>query len=118
MRNTFDTIISGSKELADKLAEKAASAVTVSKSYVDRAQLRVKMDEKLRELGKVCYQMHKTGSDESGSMKMIIKELKVLDAQLEMAEEAGGKPKVCAFCGGKNDPENTYCAKCGERLVK
>lgn len=118
MKNTFDTILSGSKELADKLAEKAASAVTVSKSYVDRAQLRVKMNDKFEELGRLCYHMHKTGSDESGSMKVLIKELKVLDAQLEMAEEAGGKPKVCAFCGSKNDPDNTYCAKCGERLVR
>lgn len=116
MKNTFDNFISGSKDLADKIAEKAASAVNVSKSYVDRAQLRVKMNSKLEELGRLCYNMHKTGTDESGSMKMLIKELKVLDAQLEMAEEATGKPKICAFCGGRNDAENVYCARCGERL--
>ncbi|MCM1578894.1 MAG: hypothetical protein NC078_08870 [Ruminococcus sp.] len=118
MKNTIDTIIGGGREIADKVAQKAVSAVNVSKSYVDRAQLRVKMNGKFEELGRLCYNMHKTGTDESGSMKLLIKELKVLDAQLEMAEEAGGKPKICAFCGNKNDSENVYCAKCGERLSR
>ncbi|MDE7295102.1 MAG: hypothetical protein K2N72_11815 [Oscillospiraceae bacterium] len=116
MKNTFDNIIGGTKDIADKVAQKAASAVNVSKSYVDRAQLRLKMNAKLEELGRLCYNMHKTGADESGNMKMVIKELKVLDAQLEMAEEASGKPKICAFCGGKNNADNIYCARCGERL--
>lgn len=116
MKNTFDNIIGGTKDIADKVVQKAASAVNVSRSYVDRAQLRVKLNSKLEELGRLCYNMHKTGSDESGSMKLVIKEIKALDAQLELAEEASGKPKICAFCGSKNDSDNIYCAKCGERL--
>ena len=49
-------------------------------------------------------------------MKRLIKEIKMLEAQLEFAEDASGKPHVCEFCGAKNAPDNTYCCKCGERL--
>ena len=52
----------------------------------------------------------------TGNMKRLIKEIKMLEAQLEFAEDASGKPHVCEFCGAKNAPDNTYCCKCGERL--
>lgn len=116
MKYGIDDFISGTKDVFDKLTVKANEAVNVSKAYVEQAQLRVKLKERFCELGKVCYSMHKEDSDETGKMKFLIKEIKMLEAQLEFAEEASGKPKVCALCGEKNDSGNTYCCKCGERL--
>ena len=54
--------------------------------------------------------------DTAANMKKLIKEIKLLEIQLEDAEEASGKPKTCAFCGAKNSCDNTFCAKCGEKL--
>lgn len=116
MKYGFDDLISDSKEVLDKLTVKANSAVNVSKAYVEKAQLRVKLKEKYYDLGKVCYNMHCTDADETGNMKKLIKEIKMLEAQLEYAEEASGKPKICAFCGAKNNCDNAFCAKCGEKL--
>ncbi len=116
MNYTFDNLISDSKDVLDKLTVKANSAVNVSKAYVEKAQLRVKLREKYYELGKVCYSMHKTDSDETAEMKRIIKEIKVLEVQLECAEEASGTPKACPLCGAKNAADNAFCAKCGERF--
>lgn len=116
MRYGFDNFISDSKDAFDKVTDKAVSAVNVSKAYVEKAQLRVKLREKYYELGKACYDMHDNGIDETGNMKKMIKEIKLLETQLEYAEEASGKPKVCAYCGAKNSSDNLYCAKCGEKL--
>ena len=116
MKYGFDDLIGDSKEAIDKVAAKANNAVSVSKAYAQRAQLRVKLKEKYYELGKVCYNMHATDADESGNMKKLIKEIKLLEAELEYAEEASGKPKVCAYCGAKNQADNLYCSRCGERL--
>ena len=116
MNYNMDNFISDSKELFDKLTVKANGAVNVSKAYIEKAQLRVKLRDKYYALGKTCYEMHRDGTDTTGNMKMLIKEVKMLEAQLEYAEEASGKPKVCKLCGAKNSAENSYCAKCGEKL--
>lgn len=116
MKYGIDNFVNDSKDVLDKITVKANSAVSVSKAYVEKAQLRVKLREKYYDLGKTCYNMHCTDADESGNMKRIIKEIKLLEAQLEYAEEASGKPKVCAYCGAKNSADNLYCAKCGEKL--
>lgn len=116
MKYTLDNLICDSKNIIDKVSVKANSAFNVSKAYVEKAQVKVKLQEKYCELGKTCYEMHKSGNDETGNMKKLIKEIKLLEIQLEDAEEASGKPKTCAFCGAKNSCDNTFCAKCGEKL--
>lgn len=116
MKYGLDNFISDSKSAIDKLTVKANDAVNVSKAYVEKAQLKVKLREKYYELGKICYSMHKNDNDETGNMKKIIKEIKLLEIQLEDAEEASGKPKICAFCNAKNGSDNAYCSKCGEKL--
>lgn len=116
MKFSIDDLIGGSKEAFDKLAGKAGSAINASKAYVEKAQISVKLKEKFYELGKLCYDMHKNDTDETGNMKKLIKEIKLLEAELELAEEASGKPVICGLCGAKNASDNTFCSKCGEKL--
>lgn len=116
MKYGFDDLISDSKDVFEMLTNKANNAVNISKAYVSKAQLRVKMRDKFCELGKICYSMHKNDTDETGNMKAVIKEIKMLEAELEYAEETSGKPKECKLCGAKNSSENIYCSKCGEKL--
>ena len=118
MKYGIDNFISDSKDAIDKLAVKANSAVNVSKAYVEKAQLRDKLKERYAELGKLCYKMHNEDTDESGNMKRLIKDIKTLEMQLEYADEASGRPKVCMYCGAKNDSDNVYCCQCGEKLGK
>ena len=116
MKYNVDNLISDSKDILDKLSDKASGAVSVSKAYIEKAQLRVKLRDMYYKLGKTCYDMHQSGSDETGNMKKLIKEIKILEAELEYAEEASGKPRECKFCGARNISENIYCSKCGEKL--
>ncbi|MGN0666870.1 MAG: hypothetical protein ACI4KF_10140 [Huintestinicola sp.] len=116
MNYNFDDLINSSKSVFDMVASSASNAMNVSKAYVEKAQLRVKLRDKYNELGKLCYDMHEKGTDETGSIKIKIKEIKVLKAQLEYAEEAAGKPKICPICGRKNLSDDLFCSQCGEKL--
>ena len=46
MKYGFDDIVAISKDAVDKITGKANEAVNVSKAYVERAQLRVKLKER------------------------------------------------------------------------
>lgn len=116
MKYGLDAILSESKLVFDRAADQASRAYTVSKAYVEKAQLRVKLRDKYCELGRLCYELKEYDTDVGGKIKLLTKEIRMLETELEYAQEAAGKPKVCIFCGSKNSAENCYCSKCGERL--
>ncbi len=116
MKYGMDNLISDSKVVLEKISKTANTAFDVSKAYVEKTQLKVKLREKYYELGKTCYDMHETDIDTRGEMKKLIAEIKMLETEIMCAEEATGKPKVCRFCGAKNSADNNFCSGCGERL--
>lgn len=118
MSYKFDNLISDAKVVFDKVAVKTNEAVEYSKTQVERAQMRNKIRDKYYDLGRICYQMHESGNDETGSMKKIITEIEQLKADLKAADEvvSAKQPKACKFCGEKNDSGNLFCKKCGEKL--
>ena len=65
MSYNFDNLISDAKGILDKAAVKAGEAVDYSKTQIDRAQLRAKINEKYTELGKLCFNMHESDADET-----------------------------------------------------
>lgn len=118
MAYNFDDFISDTKNIFDKVAARANDAVDYSKTQIDRAQLRSKIREKYAELGKICYEMHESDSDETISMKPVIAEIKELKKQLVEADKNvnAKKNQVCKFCETTNDFLSVYCSKCGEKL--
>ena len=114
----FDNLISDAKVVMDKAAAKANEAVDYSKTQIDRAQLRAKINEKYTELGKLCFSMHETDADETGRMKIVINDLRSLNAKLTEADKAVNtkKYKTCKFCLTKNEADSSFCTKCGEKL--
>ncbi len=116
MNKNLDGLINGSKKAFDFVGRKTGDAIGYSKTQVEKTQMKIKFREKLTELGRLCYEMHKTDIDYTGSMKNLIIELDDLDRRMKFADEALGTPVVCGLCGTKNDSSNTYCTKCGERL--
>ncbi|MCC8043071.1 MAG: hypothetical protein LIO69_06120 [Oscillospiraceae bacterium] len=116
MKYGFDVLISESRLAFDRAADQANRAYNVSKAYVEKAQLRAKLRDKYCELGKLCYDLKEKDADVGGEIKLVTKEIKMLETQLEYAGEAAGKPKICDFCGTKNPAESCYCSRCGEKL--
>lgn len=60
MKYGFDDIVAISKDAVDKITGKANEAVNVSKAYVERAQLRVKLKERYYELGRYAIPCTRT----------------------------------------------------------
>ena len=118
MSFNIDDLIYDTKKCIDLVGEKTGSAFEYSKNQVERIRLKGKFRDKLGELGKLCYEMHKTGTDHTGSMKRMMIELEDLEQQIKDAEEAVGTPVVCELCGTKNNSSNTYCTKCGSVLSR
>lgn len=118
MAYNFDNFINDAKNVCDKATAKVNEAVEYSKTQIDRAQLRAKMNEKFTELGKLCYNMHESDADETGKMKIVINDIKNLESKLKEADKAvnAKKCKTCKFCLTKNDADSVYCTKCGEKL--
>lgn len=118
MSYKFDNLMNDAKVVFDKVAVKTNEAVEYSKTQVERVQLKNKIREKYQYLGKLCYDMHESGQDETGAMKTIIDEIKKLKSELTAANQTvnAKQASVCAFCGEKNDGGNVYCKKCGEKL--
>ncbi|MGN0603001.1 MAG: hypothetical protein ACI4I2_03405 [Oscillospiraceae bacterium] len=118
MAFNFDNLKSDAMNLFDKAASKTAEAIDYSKTQIDRAQLRAKINEKYAELGKLCYNMHESDADETGRMKIIIGEIKKMKTKLDEADKAvkSKKNKVCKFCLTENEADAVYCTKCGEKL--
>ncbi len=118
MAFNFDNLKSDAKNLFDKAASKTADAIDYSKTQIDRAQLRTKINEKYTELGKLCYNMHESDADETGRMKIIISEINKLKEKLDEADKAVklNKKKTCKFCLTENEADAVFCIKCGERL--
>lgn len=116
MKYDLDDFIGDSKAIIDKVSRKTGDAVNVSKAYARKFKLEGSLREKYCILGKLCYDMHEDDTDKTGNMKMLIKEIKMLKAELEYAEEAAGRPKMCGFCGAKNPSGNSFCSQCGEKL--
>lgn len=118
MSYNFDNLISDAKGILDKAAVKAGEAVDYSKTQIDRAQLRAKINEKYTELGKLCFNMHETDADETGKMKIVINDIRSLNNKLTEADKAvnAKKTKTCKFCLTKNDADSSFCTKCGEKL--
>ena len=115
---TFESFISDAKFIRDKAASKANEVVEYSKTQIDRAQLRSKINEKYTELGKLCYSMHESDADETGKMKIVINDIKDLENKLNEADKAvnAKKCKTCKFCNTQNDADSKFCTKCGEQI--
>ena len=118
MGYSFDDFIYDTKKAIDKVGLKTNEAIEHSKIQVGKAQLKGKLKEKFCDLGKLCYEMHETDEDYTGSMKKLLAQIKEIEDQIKDADTALGTPVVCALCGTKNSAENDYCTKCGEKLKR
>ena len=118
MNFNFDDLFYETGKYLDSVKRKTGEAFDYSKKQIEKAQLKAKFRDKLTELGKMCYDMHKTDIDHTGSMKRLLIELEDLEQQIKDADDVIGTPIVCSLCGTKNNPSNDYCTKCGEKLKR
>lgn len=118
MSYSFDDFIYDTKKCIDKVGEKTGEAIEYSKTQLEKAQLKGKLRDKFCDLGKLCYEMHETDRDYTGSIKKLLDEIKSIESEIKEADDTLKTPKVCTLCGAKNSGDSEYCCKCGEKLTR
>ncbi len=116
MNENIERITRGARTVADIVSEQTTKAVGVSKAYAKRVRLELSIKERYAELGKICYNMYENDTDETGSIRNKIAEIKELKTKLRDAEDMSGRKRLCPVCHAENNPEDSFCAKCGSRL--
>ncbi|MBQ7990766.1 MAG: zinc-ribbon domain-containing protein [Oscillospiraceae bacterium] len=118
MSQMTDKAIGITREVAHIFGDTAAKAVDVSKGYARRAVSEAELRKKIYELGRICYEMYCSGTDNSGLIKAKIEEIKETEAHIRDAKESTGVKVICPVCGAQNTCSNTFCSKCGTHLNK
>lgn len=94
----------------------AKKLTDAAKKQVETANLRAEVNLCLRELGELLYATHTgtpTDSDE------LLKKMEEIDSLKERLRVLEGEPVIhllCPRCGREVQPEDVYCADCGEKL--
>ena len=112
----INRFMDNAKGFADFVGQKAFDAAEVSKAFARKKSIEYKINEKYKELGRLCFEMHQSGLDDTGSMKKLIGEISLLQSDLRAAEDESSRSKVCRFCGTANDVSNLFCSHCGNSM--
>lgn len=112
----INRFIDSTKDFAGFVGQKAGDVFNASKAFAEKTTIEAKINIKYRELGKLCFEMHENGTDETGQMKELIGQISLLKSEIKAAEEQSRTHKVCKYCGTKNAVDDHFCARCGSRL--
>lgn len=115
----FDQITQEAKKAGTFVAEKAIFVKDYAKNTWDVAELRNKMNELYKAIGKAVFKAETTEMDTAEEINGYIEDLKMLDEILK--EKAAEKEsligkKTCPDCGKSADKKAAFCPKCGRKF--
>ena len=115
----LDQIAKEAKKAGEFVAEKAVFVKDYAVNTWNSAEIRNKMNDLYKAIGKAVYKAEATEADTAEEINGYIEELKALDAALaekEAEKEALTGKKVCASCGKATDKKAAFCPTCGKSL--
>ena len=112
----LDRFMDNARDFADFVGQKAVDAAEMSRQFARRKSIEYKINEKYKELGRLCFETQRDGTDASDAISSLISEIDLLNSELRAAEEESIRGKACKVCGTVNDNSNNFCAHCGNAL--
>lgn len=115
----LDQIAKEAKKAGEFVAEKAVFVKDYAVNTWSAADLRNKMNELYKAIGKAVYKAATEEVDTAKEIEAYIEELKGLDAALaekEAEKEVLTGKKICPACGKTADKKSAYCPACGASL--
>ena len=117
----IDEAMNGLRSVIDSAAQRTADAIGNSRSYMERAKLRAKLNEAYRMLGMAEYEASINGVS---SMEQIngligrITDLRAAMAEINRGIQRGGRPQgsFCPNCGKELNSTESFCPGCGRKL--
>jgi len=115
---TFDDTMSTAKKCFDTAAAKTGDVVQLSKRYIEKAQVKSRLNSLYERLGKAQYLTQTGLKDESDIIEDLIDKISETREELNKANVRYKEMKSvrCEICGKKNTPKSLYCSRCGEKL--
>ncbi|MBQ7095063.1 MAG: zinc-ribbon domain-containing protein [Clostridia bacterium] len=115
----LDQITQEAKKAGTFVAEKAIFVKDYAKNTWDAAEIRNKMNDLYKAIGKAVFHAETTEADTAEEINGYIEDLKALDEALKEKtsekESLVGK-KYCPACGKSADKKAAFCPKCGAKL--
>ncbi len=119
MSEVFNNLFSKAKDLADLTGKKAGEIIDVSKIKISIADINSEIKKNHEEIGKLYYDMEENGNDNTVLMNSLIEDInEKKEKLLELNKKYQDIKNVitCPNCETKNEKDNIYCTKCGEKL--
>lgn len=117
--DTFDNVAKTAKDLAETAGKKGEELLKISKLKIKETQIKRDISVKYEKLGKMYYELAKTGDENKLIFKEIIADIEELHSELSEVIAMIGEIKgveACSVCGAKNPIDAKFCVKCGEKL--
>jgi hypothetical protein len=115
----FEDVIVSVKTAADVAYKKTGEVIDVSKIRLNIAEISKEICNNYEILGKLCYENQKSGEIAGEEAEKIISKIDslLLDLKDKEAKLSQMRNKVkCQNCGNDNEPNYTFCSKCGTKL--
>ncbi len=116
---TFEDAVVKTKEYFDIACKKTGDFVDMQKLKIDAAKIRSEINKDFESIGRMYYDGHKNGKDNSDAIKAVIADVdgkynELAEIEDKISEVKGGN--CCADCGTQNADDSAYCRKCGKKL--
>ena len=106
--------------MLDSATQKTADAIGNSRSYVERAKLRAKLNEAYRMLGMAEYEAAINGVSSMEQINGLIGRITDLRHAMSEINRSIQRPQstsaYCPHCGKQLTSEESFCPGCGARL--
>lgn len=115
----LDQIAQEAKKAGEFVAEKAVFVKDYAVNTWNTAELRNKMNELYKAIGKAVFKAETTEADTAEEINGYLEELTVLAealAKKEAEKETLTGKKVCPACGKSADKKAAFCPACGNSL--
>lgn len=120
MKDVFDNIISKANDFADFTGQKVGEMIDVSKIKISISNLKNSISKDYEEIGKYYYDQKINGNDNSALIDTLIEDINEKNEKLSELNEEYEQIKnivICPNCNAKNESENSFCKKCGTKLI-
>ena len=110
----FDGVLSDTKNGAKKLTD-------IAKIKFDISRNNERLSKLFEEMGELCYEQHKAGTDFSEKINALLLEADSVSAEIASLKKTEADLKGYKFCSSCNisyGADFDYCSKCGAKLEK
>ncbi len=112
----LDQITLEAKKAGDFLVDKATKAKDYTVATWNVAEIRTKIDQLYKEIGKAVYNAHTTEADTAEEINQYVEEISALKEAMQEKEEtkqAIRNQKTCPGCGKGVGKDHSFCPYCG-----